>query len=271
MRIYVWNPSLRVSKTLDLNIITGLYCVTPLFFWFGRESPDEDFKLVLGIKELSMHWWCTSSDKAYRNRMYLIKPFSDDSNPESTQEIDDLYFKSFEERTLLSGIVHWLAAGPQISTDGSNYHHAVFTYDLGGKTLGKLSTPAGLDLNGAIGVIDGSLSAIYKVSRGDSAIFEVWIMKEYGVKESWTKLTVLSSAVDFSISPACESEFVGVTVKGDLIFLLSCHRNCQLLIYNVAEKKSKIVELSGYALTHMYVETLVFPRIMHRHKRLRIS
>ncbi|EYU31501.1 hypothetical protein MIMGU_mgv1a025747mg, partial [Erythranthe guttata] len=51
MRICVWNPSLRISKTLDLNLsklYTDKIYTNMLFFWFGRESSDADeYKVVL--------------------------------------------------------------------------------------------------------------------------------------------------------------------------------------------------------------------------------
>ncbi|KAL8048538.1 hypothetical protein ABFX02_07G073100 [Erythranthe guttata] len=195
----------------------------------------------------------------YRNHIYVIKPFSCVS--ESTQvEMDDLYFSSSDDGTFFSGLVHWFAGSYRIeSVIGSIYHDAVFTYDLGGKTLGKLSTPVGLSSStGSIGVIHGCLSAIYQVCGGDCAIYEFWMMKEYGVKESWTKMTSLSfSNCDDGLSSFSRLKLVGATDTGDLI--LCCAPDCQLLIYNVAEKKSKIVLSNGYGFARMYVETLVFP------------
>ncbi|EYU24267.1 hypothetical protein MIMGU_mgv1a023621mg, partial [Erythranthe guttata] len=194
-----------------------------------------------------------------RKHTYLIKPFSDNCVTKSTQsEIDDLYFRSFHEGTLLRGTVHWLTVSPQINTVGSINQCAVFTYNLGSKTLGKLSTPVGLDSNGEIGVMNGCLSAVYNARRGGCPIYEVWVMKEYGVKESWTKFMNIAPRISDRISSSTRLKLVGVTDKSDLI--VSCAPNFDLLIYNVVEKKSKILVNYGNGSAKVYVETLAFPR-----------
>ncbi|EYU31491.1 hypothetical protein ABFS82_07G070000 [Erythranthe guttata] len=265
-RICVWNPSLRLSKTLDLNIQGSVS-----FFWFGRESSDDEYKVVLGIRSVvrkntdpnlyAIRRITIMPDQdEYRNHIYVIMPFACVSESSTQLEVDHIYFSSSDEGTLFSGLVHWFAGSYRIkSAIGSIYHDAVFTYDLGGKTLGKLSTPVGLSSStGSIGVIDGCLSAIYRVCGGDCAIYEFWMMKEYGVKESWTKMTSLSFGnCDDGLSSFSRLKLVGATDTGDLI--LCCAPDCQLLIYNVAEKKSKIVLSNGYGFARMYVETLVFP------------
>ncbi|KAL7105851.1 hypothetical protein ACP275_07G071900 [Erythranthe tilingii] len=275
MRICVWNPSLRISKTLDLNLsklYTDRLYTDLLFFWFGRESSDADeYKVVLGVRSLrSLHKngrlpaWCIRSTVECTIHTFLIKPFfSDDCISQSTQlEISNFYARSSNEGILLAGIVHWLFADNLV----------LLTYDLGRKAVGELSAPPGLNRNGTIGVIDGCFSAIYDVSGDFSAIYEVWVMKEYGVAESWTKFAVISSLGSDStsiVTRVWRLKFVGVSDEGDLV--LSCYPNCELLLYNVAENKSKIVKSRSYEVIRMYVDTLVFPLIMHPQKRLRLS
>lgn len=55
-----------------------------------------------------------------------------------------------------------------------------------------------------LGVVDGCLSALFENhDNDDNRYFELWALKDYGSKESWTKLIVLeASAVPFpSINP----------------------------------------------------------------------
>ncbi|KAL7105849.1 hypothetical protein ACP275_07G071700 [Erythranthe tilingii] len=255
MRMCVWNPALRVSKTVDLDVHTGLY-TTVLFFWFGRESPDEDFKVVLGIRLFRVE---------NRNRMYLIKPFDGNCVSELIpHEIDHLY--SYRGGTLLSGTVHWLMSRTRIDIVGQLINHcALLTFNLGSKSVGEISMPVGFNsIHGSIGVIDGCLSAIFNVSEADHAVFEVWTMKEYGVLESWTKLTVLSSGIDDGISSSSRVLLFGATVDGDLV--LGCSQSCQLLVYNVAEKKSKILLYWCCGIGGMYVETMVSPQCKNNTK-----
>ncbi|EYU31503.1 hypothetical protein MIMGU_mgv1a021762mg [Erythranthe guttata] len=250
MRICVSNPSLRVSKTLDLNV-NRRYCPALLFSWFGRESSDDEYKVVLGIRSYDGKSNCP------KYHMHLIKPFSDNcSSRKSIREVDgrlELIWY-FGEGILLHGIVHWISYDRVMHTD----HYVMFTYDLCLESVGEISMPVGLHIwHGVIGVIDGCLSAICNVYRGDFAIYEVWTMKEYGVKESWTKLMNLSGRCDDLISASWHLRLVGVTDDGDLI--LSCIPKHHLLIFKVAEKKFEILTSNGHWFARMFVESLVFP------------
>ncbi|EYU31492.1 hypothetical protein MIMGU_mgv1a024596mg [Erythranthe guttata] len=252
MRICVSNPFLGVSKTLDLNVDTR-FCTTILFLWFGRESSDDEYKVVLGIKSYD------GKSNYSKYHMHLIKPFSDNCSWKSTREVDgrlELIWY-FGEGILLHGIVHCLLYD-RVTHAGPTVDYVVFTYDLCRESVGEISMPVGPHfLHAEIGVIDGCLSAICNVSRGNSAIYEVWTMKEYEVKESWTKLMNISRGCDYHMSPYWHLKLVGVTANGDLI--LSCYPKHRLLIYKVAEKKSEIFTSNGHWSARMYVESLVFP------------
>ncbi|EYU24266.1 hypothetical protein MIMGU_mgv1a021932mg, partial [Erythranthe guttata] len=169
---------------------------------------------------------------------------------------DDVY----KEGKLLHGIVHWLVT--KISAADPNHAKVLMlTYNLGQKTVGELMpTPikshemhhiTGI---GVIGVIDGCMSAIQGYCEGFYEIYEVWVMKEYGIKESWTKL--------FTIPHSCDNvqnlELVGVSGYGDIAFRSRTRHD------NVAENIYTMNFFTNRRYIRMYVETLVSPKRLSR-------
>lgn len=261
-RICIWNPALRVSRIGvvrvsrigdDVNIDNWLYDDhVVLLFWFGRGSSDDDddqYKLILGIR-LS-EYGC--KNEICTNSIRLIRLHAVEDDYVSTQEIefddDEKLDLMKNEGVLLHGVVHWVAK--RVSSNTS----VVLSYDLRRWTVGEVAAPVGMDCYGTIGAMDGCLCAI--MPAGDDyfgGIFEVWIMKEYGSKESWTKSMMI-------ISDGCDRMsqlfLVGDSDDGDLI--LNGNPGCQVLMSNVAGNKAKTLVSDGYGSPRMYIETLLSP------------
>ncbi|EYU31483.1 hypothetical protein MIMGU_mgv1a023525mg, partial [Erythranthe guttata] len=148
--ICMLNPATRVSKTVNVN-----NKINNIISWFGRESSDDDvYKVVLGVM-------------AHEHQ---------------------LAFDFYEHGTLFNGIVHWLVTRADTVMDLDHTSSSVmFTYNLGRKCVGEIiPTPVNPQKRGIIGVIDGCMSVVCEDCSRE--IYEVWVMKEYGIKESWTKL-----------------------------------------------------------------------------------
>ena len=100
----------------------------------------------------------------------------------------------------------------------------------------------------------GILSGCLCITHRDTAIvscFEVWAMKEYGVKESWTKLFVTSESFR-SLIPIC------FTRNGDVIMEVDQEK---LVIFNLKENTQRIIsfhDFSNYVIA--YVESSIFPK-----------
>lgn len=264
--VCLWNPSLRVSRTLNLNVPIGLDR-SILFFWFGRNEYgyDNEYKLILGVRTvehktnmlmLNGHDPIPYARENYKrtHHVHVMKPFAkkEDNYELSTQEIDQgIEMRASKDGgTLLRGVVHWLSyrarGGPCA---------AVFTYDLDKKVVGEMETPPDLDWYGSIGVIDGCLCG---VMQGDyKGVFEIWMMKEYGVTESWTRWMVISSGSCARMSLFTRLVWVGATHNGD--FLFSCGPGAELLVYNVSRMKAKTIVANGREHAKMYIESLVSP------------
>lgn len=83
---------------------------------------------------------------------------------------------------------------------------------------------------------------------------DVWMMKEYGVEESWTKFCV--DGIDFFdfLKPLCfiRDDEVVVSVDGK-----------KLMVYNMQEERSRDLEVDGipdrFESVGTFVESLVSP------------
>ncbi|OVA20844.1 F-box associated domain [Macleaya cordata] len=85
---------------------------------------------------------------------------------------------------LVNGALHWIASR---HVEGSEASKVIVSFDIGDEIFHELPLPNGLDdkMEINVGVLGGGLCLLgnlYKVC------VDVWVMKDYGVIESWTKL-----------------------------------------------------------------------------------
>ncbi|XP_027120324.1 F-box/kelch-repeat protein At3g23880-like [Coffea arabica] len=184
--ILMWNPSTKDLLTLDVPESESVGYGHE-FYWFGHNdcsSNNGSYKLVLCLRT------------TLYNPIYTIYVLNSNSNSNSnssrslyhwtrTAELQLISQMPYGRRlhgcrgTLLNGIVHWPS------------YCEVTAYHLSEATVRRIAVPSinhgdghGWDQCFTLGVFDGCLGAICKPPENK---FEIWIMKEYGVGESWTK------------------------------------------------------------------------------------
>ncbi|KAJ8573862.1 hypothetical protein K7X08_010373 [Anisodus acutangulus] len=153
-----------------------------------------------------------------------------------------------------NGALHWDGCHSHISSASSE----IVTLDLATERYGKIALPSYEDggIRWTLGVSRGSLVSCcnYETNRAD-----MWVMKEYGVEKSWTKLVTISSPVDGSvyISPL----FVGENGDEFLVKL-----GAELTLYN--SRNASFKRLADYVsgdFLHVqvttYLESLTSPHI----------
>ncbi|KAJ9554352.1 hypothetical protein OSB04_018397 [Centaurea solstitialis] len=212
--IQIWNPSL--STVLTLPPFNGP-CWFPvdnynyqLHFRFGYDPKTDDYKLVK-----LMSYTLPSDLTDYLDGTKVIQPnwyFDNSANDVEEVEVYSMRngsWKLIESRlpSHVRGIVdeqvvcadgydgrlHWIG-----STVNGNKQTMV-TFDLGVEAFGEIPLPNsvvsfnGRRWNGGLGIYSGKLCVMSSHKLND---FEVWVMNEYGVAESWTKLRVFSDFGD---------------------------------------------------------------------------
>ncbi|XP_026416313.1 F-box/kelch-repeat protein At3g23880-like [Papaver somniferum] len=220
-----WNPSTKQHKIvhkvqlLDENQTPLSWCM----YGFGYDLKTQDYKLVrfesfyditratqTKVYSLASNSWST----ALHNIPYTI-PCRAEQRP--------LYF---------NGALHWL-------TDDSK---VLLSFDLGDETIREVPGP--LFNNNSyrkyVDVLGGCLciTCIIPRDRGD-----VWVMKEYGVTESWSKVfTIPQRAINFAHFRPMEyvrnREQILLSVR-----LKNTNISNVLVCYNPKRKRAEILKI----------------------------
>ncbi|EYU24893.1 hypothetical protein MIMGU_mgv1a018271mg [Erythranthe guttata] len=155
-----------------------------------------------------------------------------------------LYFR----QVFLNGVVHWLIEQKPIG-DNSFRRSYILAFDVGDEVFGEVMLPeweaGGLGFAKlSIFVIRESLGVV-KLT-GESC--DVWVMKEYRVKESWTKLYTVCLFEKIE-------NVVGFVNSGEALLALE---NSRLVVYNSETKQTKDLGIYRKFFIHNYVESLLF-------------
>ncbi|KAH7867120.1 hypothetical protein Vadar_029040 [Vaccinium darrowii] len=229
--LFVWNPSTRKSKRLPSYDMPLGHVVV---YGFGYDASIDDYKVVGFLYECRDGIFygakvCTLRSDSWRR----IGDF-----PRC-----DITFKN-RSGVFANGALHWNAR----ETDGN-----IVSLDLAKETYGEVSKPnkdrAHGHLYETLCDFHGCLGVLYDYR----AYADVWVMKEYGTRESWTKLVVISfdtsSDLKYTI-PVC------ILKNGEILL----DTNKRLVRYNPKDGTftypTSPIDL-GSSAVHPYVESLV--------------
>ncbi|KAM3289145.1 F-box/kelch-repeat protein [Capsicum chacoense] len=150
----------------------------------------------------------------------------------------------------VNGALHWLASKMP------DYASVIGGFVLSDEEFVEVPAPSCLDKSkfvfDKLVVLKGCLCMI---DNPEGSRINVWMMKEYGVEESWTKFCV--DGIDFYdiLKPLCfirDDDEVVVNVDGE-----------KLMVYNVQEENSRDLEVDGipdrFDSVGTFVESLVSP------------
>ncbi|XP_017436686.1 F-box/kelch-repeat protein At3g23880 isoform X2 [Vigna angularis] len=239
--VLLWNPSMRASKKsppLGNNWRPG--CFTA--FGLGYDHVTEDYKVVAVFCD--------------PNEIYSeckVKVYSMATN--SWRKIQDFPhgFSPYQNSgKFVSGTLNWAANHPV----GSTSLWVIVSLDLHKETYREVlppdyekedcSTPT-------LGVLQECLCMNYDYKKTH---FVVWMMKDYGIRESWFKLVsipYLPNPEDFSYSgPYYVSE------NGEVLLMFEF----DLILYDPRDNSFKYPRIEsgkGWFDAEVYVETLVSP------------
>lgn len=232
----LWNPSTGdCSKLPEPPTPTG-DSYTP---GFGYDSSSDDYKVVLVTyysesekdsqgEEL---WWSTYQIVAIyslkRNSWRIFKEFN--------LAIHDFHrwdHEYFPESICLNGAIHWRSRT-------NSCGNTITAFDVSKEIFYLVPNPPyfmGFSDN-ALGVLGGCLCLVHG-SEHEGSPSELWVMKEYGVEASWTKLTLFLNADDNGDGRSGKYSYEPLCASGDNTFIMT--RNTKELIrFN---DKGKILE-----------------------------
>ncbi|XP_016476675.1 F-box/kelch-repeat protein At3g06240-like [Nicotiana tabacum] len=112
----------------------------------------------------------------------------------------DHSFNDLDSRVLVNRALHWLASRT------SHYSFLIVAFDVSDEKFLEVPTSTIID-NNNVGYYDlvalkGSLCMLaYQIAYPEENKIDVWMMREYGVEESWTKFRIIGLNVVYSLTP----------------------------------------------------------------------
>ena len=176
--LYLWNPSIRKFKMISTPHLT--HPSVPVAIGLAYHSQNNDFK-ILGIV-------CARGYNA----------------PPAEAEVYTLSTDSWKRVVISLGSIDYIGPPPSLFFNGALHFIAwsgrrqfILSFDVNDERFREIMLPQIYDdtvLN-SLAVFKGSL-ALFVCCRSD--ICYIWVMREYGVVESWTKISVpLDSVKNF--------------------------------------------------------------------------
>ncbi|XP_068320913.1 F-box/kelch-repeat protein At3g06240-like [Pyrus communis] len=232
-KFFIFNPTTR-----DCLMVPD--CPMPIHVCPGQDSRN-------GYHRHSFGYAPSINDYKFVKVAYgcMVHVFSLKNN--SWKRVQDFPYKHLldDSTTFLNGAVHWLC-GPV----GVGATYVIAAFDLAEEKFLDLAPPDSVTNHTrfTIGVLGGCLCLLHKSSMKQHSF---WVMKEYNVKESWTRILITDSY--FSLQPLCYWKDGKILLVRNRKQLLLCNTK------NGTCKKFLVNGLPFPIFADVYVESLVSP------------
>ncbi|CAO2841333.1 unnamed protein product [Amaranthus hypochondriacus] len=240
--VVLWNPMIVNSyyKLPSADLPVGI--VSSVSFGFGFDSITSDYKVVRIVDFKVRHLSCCFSLPKRQVMVYSLKQVSWGVPKE--QFCDDRLALLHKRGELVNNILHW------IFYDHKNGVHRLRGFNLCSEQWTDLlplpdykeNTRKCEDVKD-LGVLGGCLCFVVRPYEFNTV--NVWIMKEYGVKKSWSKLFSLSE-MDV-IGPLCSSP-IAYSTGGEEVMVRNERDSSGLIWFNFKDKTFKSIDHIGASL-----------------------
>ncbi|XP_057444182.1 F-box/kelch-repeat protein At3g23880-like [Lotus japonicus] len=233
----VWNPSIKKLKMLPSLEIPSLGGIsTKINHGFGYDHLSDRYKVVS-----IFHYICDGG--RLRNQVHVHT-----LGPDSWRRIEDfpydLLLNTFG--IFVSGTLNWFALA-------SNDSWAIVSFHLGKESYQEISQPD----YGDESLVTKDLTVIRDclcVVADKKTVSDIWLMKEYGIQESWTKLFRVTCE-DPKTHPLTRVIYIS---KDDELLL---DYQYKVGVYNPRNVtfKTLLFQYEGFITPWVYVESLLSP------------
>ncbi|XP_062027295.1 F-box/kelch-repeat protein At3g06240-like isoform X2 [Rosa rugosa] len=251
--IMLWNPCTRDSKVLPKppRVINSKF--TYCFYGFGYDSSSDDYKVIRGFAD-------------YLAKKIMIHIFSLKTGSWRTVEDIDYVTLITQQGLFLNGALHWLYNLPE---GGSR----ILSFDLEAEKFHKTIPLPYDDWFFDLLIHKNCLCVLACPTRTNT--FNIWMMKEYGVKESWTEVLQFSLEKYAAHYDDFRSYFTPVCILENGVVLIDEMGEGQhlMVLSNLKDKEFKHVVEVAMNLEFkavIYRETLVSPDV-HTYKTNNVS
>ncbi|WMV48254.1 hypothetical protein MTR67_041639 [Solanum verrucosum] len=235
--LFLWNPSIRKYKKLpDPKTSLPPQGGPRRAYGFGYDEVHDDYKVVI-FNEIE-----TNMIREFEVKMYSLKS-------DSWRCVDDCpRMAQFNvSGKFVHGKLHWVC---------DRYRDPnIISIDLADEKWGEMDQPCDDvgEIALRVGVLGSDLSVLCNCNM---LLVDVWVMKEYGVKESWTKM--------FTIKYTLRSGYLGqrclhMSNEGEILVVIKG----EFMIYNPKDDSLRyskvIINSDKWDGNEIYVESLVCP------------
>ncbi|WOH08290.1 hypothetical protein DCAR_0727728 [Daucus carota subsp. sativus] len=242
--LILWNPATRKSRRVcDSEVKLRLRSHSECVYGFGYDESNDDYKVVEIKCSSNYRGPCTTELKMYSSRSNCWRRIEDFPVGISINKSGKFAY----------GALHWVTRPPSCQDSW-----IIVSLDMTREHYGEVVQPDYGEGNCSLtlGMLGKYLSILISCQK---CRWDVWVMKEYGVKESWTKLVTILNMDDpygYPYTP------LYIYANADLLLKFVS----RIVVYNI---KEGVMDLAITNFTgcydcyeaDTYVETLVSPDI----------
>ncbi|XP_050233571.1 F-box/kelch-repeat protein At3g23880-like [Mercurialis annua] len=178
-RFILWNPTIREYKTIrQLG-----YEFDPLYYLAGIccDETNDDYRVVVVVvsiaREISFAIY-NNKKKCWERREKSYFPYNFYFNQAAVSPVN--------------GILHWVVR--RVDDDGEDREAVILSFDMVKNEFKEVPSPRNFPKDNYnnlvfVSAIDGFLCVSLRPEDCFPDRLNIWMMKEYGVEESWTKLS----------------------------------------------------------------------------------
>ncbi|CAL0299793.1 unnamed protein product [Lupinus luteus] len=274
LTLIICNPCVRRYVTLPKpRDYCSLYSAS---VGFGFDSENNDYKVVRICSMLDDDRFelCAPEVEVYSLATGFWR------NSSNLPPVCSLcYVGSYAPHGFINGVIHWGAKRRTGSYNDNGWYHFVLSFNFENETFGEVLLPQSLASvsSDSVTVIGGGAGGgkcltVYRVSAGSPCSCNIWVMKEYGVVDSWNKVFSFDLR-GFNLEvPSLGITVTGVTAppaalcirnSGEVLLLMDeAGKGC---LYSLDIKGKRFIDLqiggegyTWYLYSGYYRESLVF-------------
>ena len=217
-KLLLWNPFTRECREIPYPHWTKrVYNIC--LYGLGYDSTTDDYKLAVLI----------FVDEPFCSFVIFVFSLKANRWKERTEicKYEAALHQTRAAAAVVNGSLHWM----MLDRDDICHSFKVVCFNLANEKLKGIELPSSLEIADKVshflGVLGGCLCALTVDRASVSRVVNVWVMKEYGVRESWTNLINFTYyEPSGTISPFCFTKGGDIVVEilGEKLFLVNGER-----------------------------------------------